>query len=88
MAGDDVLLPQLHFLTFTFPQFMQYHASHAMTGLEEGGDGGVIWTWLDDISDGCGVEVSRGGVDTALPQVRFKIAQARDCMIEHEGETR
>jgi hypothetical protein len=36
MAGDDVLLPQLHFLTLIFPQLMQYHASHAMTGLEEG----------------------------------------------------
>jgi hypothetical protein len=37
MAGDDVLLHQLHFLTLIFPQLMQYHASHAMTGLEEGG---------------------------------------------------
>ncbi len=47
MAGDDVLLPQLHFLTLIFPQLMQYHALHAMTGLEEGGDGGVGWTWLE-----------------------------------------
>jgi hypothetical protein len=37
MAGGDVLLPQWHFLTVTFPQLMQYHASHAMTGLKEGG---------------------------------------------------
>jgi hypothetical protein len=57
MAGDDVLLPQLHFLTLIFPQLIQYHASHAMTGLEEGGDGGVSWTWLNDVSDGCGIEV-------------------------------
>jgi hypothetical protein len=42
MAGDEVLLPQLHFLTLIFPQLMQYHAS-----LEEGGDGGVGWTWLE-----------------------------------------
>jgi hypothetical protein len=88
MAGDDVLMPQLHFLTFIFPQLMQYHASHAMTGLEEGGDGGVGWTWLDNVSDCCGIEVGGGGVDTALPQVRFNIARARDCMIEREGETR
>ncbi len=45
-----------------------------MTGLEEGGDGSVGWTWLNDISDGCGIEVSGGGVDTALPQVQFNIA--------------
>jgi hypothetical protein len=67
---------------------MQYHASHAMTGLEEGGGGSVGWTWLDDISDGCEIEVGGGGVDTALPQVRFNIARARNCMTEHGGETR
>jgi hypothetical protein len=67
---------------------MQYHSSHAMTGLEEGGGGGVGLTWLDDISDGCGIEVGRGGVDTALPQVQFNIARARGCMIECKGETR
>jgi hypothetical protein len=39
MAGDDILLPQLHFVTLIFPQLMQYHASHAMMGLEEGGAG-------------------------------------------------
>ncbi len=37
---------------------MQCHASHAMTGLEEGGGGGVGWTWLDDVSDGCGIVLS------------------------------
>jgi hypothetical protein len=42
MAGDDVLLPRWCFLTVTFPQLMQYHAFHAMTGLEEGGGGGVV----------------------------------------------
>jgi hypothetical protein len=73
MAGDDVLLPQLHFLTLIFPQLIQYHASHAMTGLEEGGDGRIGWTWLNDVLDGCGI-VGGGGVDTALPQVRFNIA--------------
>jgi hypothetical protein len=67
---------------------MRYHASHVMTGLEEGGDGGVGWTWLDNISDGCGIEVSRGGVDTALPQVQFNIARAHNCMMEPEGESR
>ncbi len=67
---------------------MQYHTSHAMTGLEEGGDGGVGWTWLDNVLDGCGIEVSGGGVDTALPQVRFNIERARDCMIERKEETR
>jgi hypothetical protein len=40
-----------------------------MTGLEEGGDGGVSWTLLDGISDGCGIEVGGGEVDTALPKV-------------------
>ncbi len=74
MAGDDVLLPQLHFLTLIFPQLMQYHASHRMTGLEEGGDDGVGWTWLNNVSDGCGIEVGGGGVNTALPQVQFNIA--------------
>jgi hypothetical protein len=69
MARDDVLLPQLHFPTLIFPQSMQYHASHAMTGLEEGRDSSVGWTWLDDVLDGCGIEVGGGGVDTALPQV-------------------
>jgi hypothetical protein len=67
---------------------MQYHASHAMTGLEEGGDGSISWMWLDDILDGCGIEVGRGGVDTALPWVQFNIARSHDCMIEHKGETR
>ncbi len=67
---------------------MQYHVSHAMTGLEEGGDGGVSWTWLDNVSDGCGIEVCGGRVDTALPQVRFNIARAHNCMIECKGETR
>jgi hypothetical protein len=67
---------------------MQYHASHTITGLEEGGDGSVGWTWLDDISDGCGVEVGREGVETARPQVRFNIARAHNCMIERKGETR
>jgi hypothetical protein len=47
MAGDDVLLPHLHFLTLIFPQLMQYHAFHAMTGLEEGGGGGVGWMWFE-----------------------------------------
>jgi hypothetical protein len=74
MVGDDVLLPQLHFLTLIFPQLIQYHASHAMAGLEEGGDGGVGWTWLKDLADGCGVEVGGGGVDTAPSQVQFNIA--------------
>jgi hypothetical protein len=36
----------------------------------------------------CGIEVSRGGVDSALPQVQFNIARACNCMIEHKGETR
>jgi hypothetical protein len=36
----------------------------------------------------CGIEVDGGGVDAALPQVRFNIARARDCMIEHEGEAK
>jgi hypothetical protein len=67
---------------------MQYHASHAMTRFEEGGGGGIGWTWLDDILDGCGIEVRVGGVDTALPQVQFNIAPAHDCMIERKGETR
>ncbi len=67
---------------------MQYHASHAMAGLEEGGDGGVGWKWLDDVSDGCGIEVGGGGVVTALPQVQFNIARACDCMIELKGEIR
>ncbi len=67
---------------------MQYHASHAITGLEEGGGGGVGWMWLDDVSDGCGIEVRGGWVDTALPQVRFNIARAHNCMIERKGETR
>jgi hypothetical protein len=57
---------------------MQYHASHTMTGLEEGGGGGVVWMWINNVSDGCGIEVGRGGVDTALPQVQFNIAQACD----------
>jgi hypothetical protein len=39
-----------------------------------GGDGGVGWTWLDDVLDGCGIEVRGGGVDTALPQVQVNIA--------------
>jgi hypothetical protein len=56
---------------------MQYHASHTMEGSEEGGDGGIG-----------GIKVGGGGVDTALPQVRFNIAQARGCMIECKGETR
>jgi hypothetical protein len=34
----------------------------------------------------CGMEVGGGGVDTALPQVRFNIARASDCMIERKGE--
>jgi hypothetical protein len=59
-----------------------------MMGLEEGGDSGVGWTWLDDVLDGCGIEVLGGWVDTALPQVQFNIAQAQDCMIECKGETR
>jgi hypothetical protein len=67
---------------------MQYLASHVMTGFGGGGGGGVSWTWLDDVSDGCGIEVCRGMVDTALPQVRFKIARAHDCMVERKGETR
>jgi hypothetical protein len=67
---------------------MQYHAFYAMTELEEGGDSGVGWTWLDNVSDGCGIEVGKGGVETALPQVRFNIARARNCMIERKGETR
>ncbi len=25
--------------------------------VEEGVDGGIDWTWLDDILDGCGIEV-------------------------------
>ena len=66
MMGDDVLLPQLCFLTVTFPQLMQYLASHVMTGFGGGGDGGVSWTWLDDVSDGCGIEVGRGGVEILL----------------------
>jgi hypothetical protein len=41
MAEDDVLLPQLHFLTLIFPLLMQHHASHTMTGFEDGEDGGV-----------------------------------------------
>ncbi len=36
----------------------------------------------------CGIEVGGGGVDAALPQVRFNIARASDCMIEREGEAR
>jgi hypothetical protein len=48
---------------------MQYHASHVMTGLDEGGDSGIDWTWLDDVSDGSEIEVGGGGVNTALPQV-------------------
>jgi hypothetical protein len=74
MAGDDVLLPQLHFPTFAYPQLIQYHASQAMTGLEEGGGRGVGWMWLNDVLDGRGIEVGGGGVDTALPQVQFNIA--------------
>jgi hypothetical protein len=71
MAGDDVLLPQLHFLTLIFPQIMQFHASHAMTGLEEGGRAASAGrgSRLDSVSDGCGIEVGGGGVDNALPRV-------------------
>jgi hypothetical protein len=36
----------------------------------------------------CGIEVGGGGVDAALPQMRFNIAQASDCMIEREREAR
>jgi hypothetical protein len=36
----------------------------------------------------CWIEVGRGGVDTALPQVRLNIARACDCMIECKGEAR
>ncbi len=36
----------------------------------------------------CGIEVGGGGVDAALPQVRFNIARASDCMIWREGEAR
>jgi hypothetical protein len=53
---------------------MQYHTSHTMMGLEEGGDGGIGWTWLNNVSDGSGIEVGRGEVGTALPQVQFNIA--------------
>jgi hypothetical protein len=53
---------------------MQYHAFHAMMGSEEGGGGGVGWTLLDIILDGCGIEVHRVGIDTALPQGQFNIA--------------
>jgi hypothetical protein len=42
---------------------------HTMAGLEEGGDGSIGWMWLDFVLDGCGIKVSGGGVDTALPQV-------------------
>jgi hypothetical protein len=35
-----------------------------------------------------GIEVHGGGVDTALPQMRFNIARGHDCMIEHKGEIR
>jgi hypothetical protein len=59
-----------------------------MMGLEKGGDSGVGWTWLDDVSDGCGIEVGGGGVDAALPQVQFNIARAHNCMIEHKEKTR
>jgi hypothetical protein len=45
---------------------MQYHASHAMTGLEKVGDGGGGWTWLENVLDGCGIEVGRGGVEILL----------------------
>ncbi len=36
----------------------------------------------------CGIEVGRGAVDAALPQVRFNIAQASNCMIECKGKAR
>jgi hypothetical protein len=54
----------------------------------ERGDSGVGWMWLDNVLDGCGIEVGGGGVDTALSQVRFNIAQACNCMIEHKRKTR
>ncbi len=57
-------------------------------GWRRGGDGSVGWTWLDNVSDGCGIEVGGGGVDTALPQVQFNIAQAHNRMIERKGKTR
>jgi hypothetical protein len=62
MAGDDVLLPQLHFLTLIFPHLIQYHASHAMTGLEEGGDGGVGWTWLNKSRMAVGLKSAEEGL--------------------------
>jgi hypothetical protein len=43
--------------------------------------------YLDNVLDGCGIEVGSGGIDTALPQMQFNMAQAHDCMIEHKGET-
>ncbi len=33
-----------------------------MMGLEEGGEGGVGWTWLNDVLDGCGIEVAEEGL--------------------------
>jgi hypothetical protein len=67
MVGDEVLLPQLHY----FPTINAVSCLPRDDRVGGGGDGGIGWTWLDDVSDGCGIEVGGGGVDTALPQVRF-----------------
>ncbi len=71
MAGGDVLLPQLHFFNIDFPTINVISCLPCNDGVGGGGAAALAGhgSRLDDVLDGCGIEVGGGGVDNALPQV-------------------